>query len=114
MTPEQKQAYEWAKKQNYTSVAARYAKVLADLVDELSTRNESKPVALARWIPVTERKPEDGAKVLVSVRGRDESLIGWYDADWEDWVVEEGLSEKKLMPVTHWQEKPLPATEGKE
>lgn len=45
MTPEQKQAYEWAKNQNYTSVAARYAKVLADLVDELSTNNESEPNA---------------------------------------------------------------------
>lgn len=33
MTPEQRQAYEWAKNQNYTSVAARYAKVLTDLVD---------------------------------------------------------------------------------
>ena len=43
MTVEQKQAYEWAKNQNYTSVAARYAKVLADMVDELSTRNESGP-----------------------------------------------------------------------
>lgn len=35
MTPEQKQAYKWAKNQNYTSVAAQYAKVLAGLVDEL-------------------------------------------------------------------------------
>lgn len=69
-------------------------------------------VTVQKWIPVTERKPEDGVKVLVSVSGRDESLIGWYDADWDDWVVEEGLSEKKLMPVTHWQEKPKPAKEG--
>lgn len=35
MTPEQKQAYEWAKNQDYQSVAARYAKTLASLVDEL-------------------------------------------------------------------------------
>lgn len=35
MTPEQKQAYDWAKNQNYTSVAAQYAKVLAGLADEL-------------------------------------------------------------------------------
>lgn len=69
-------------------------------------------VTVQQWIPVTERKPEDGVKVLVSVRGRNEALIGWYDADLEDWVVEEGLEEKKLMPVTHWQEKPLPAREG--
>lgn len=68
-------------------------------------------VTVQQWIPVTERKPEDGIKVLVSVSGRDEALIGWYDADWDDWVVEEELSEKKLMPVTHWQEKPKPAKE---
>lgn len=35
MTRDQKKAYEWAKNQNYPSVAARYAKELAGLVDEL-------------------------------------------------------------------------------
>lgn len=40
MTPEQKQAYDWAKNQNYTSVAAQYAKVLAGLVDELQDELE--------------------------------------------------------------------------
>ena len=30
---EQRQAYEWAKNQNYQSVAARYAKILAGLID---------------------------------------------------------------------------------
>ncbi len=64
------------------------------------------------WIPVTERLPKSDTKVLVSVKGRDEALIGWYDADWEDWVVEENLSERKLLPVTHWQEKPKPAKEN--
>jgi hypothetical protein len=37
---EQKTAYEWAKNQNYTSVAARYAKVLAEVVDEKDAENE--------------------------------------------------------------------------
>ena len=35
MTSDQKKAYEWVKNQNYPSVAARYAKELAGLVDEL-------------------------------------------------------------------------------
>lgn len=35
MTESQKQAYEWAKRMNYQSVAAKYAKTLALLVDEL-------------------------------------------------------------------------------
>lgn len=40
MNQEQRQAYEWAKKQNYPSVAARYAKILAGLVDEITPPNE--------------------------------------------------------------------------
>lgn len=38
---EQRQAYEWAKNQNYQSVAARYAKILAGLVDEITPPNEA-------------------------------------------------------------------------
>lgn len=38
MTQEQKQAYEWAKNQNYNSVAARYAKLLVEVVDDLESR----------------------------------------------------------------------------
>lgn len=40
MNQEQMQAYEWAKNQNYQSVAARYAKILAGLVDEMAQTNE--------------------------------------------------------------------------
>lgn len=40
MNQEQRQAYEWAKNQNYQSVAARYAKILAELVDEITPPNE--------------------------------------------------------------------------
>lgn len=41
MNQEQRQAYEWAKNQNYQSVAARYAKILAGLVDEITPPNEA-------------------------------------------------------------------------
>ena len=40
MNQEQRQAYEWAKNQNYHSVAARYAKILAGLVDEIAPPND--------------------------------------------------------------------------
>ena len=40
MNQEQRQAYEWAKKQSYPSVAARYSKILAGLVDEITQPNE--------------------------------------------------------------------------
>lgn len=36
MTDEQKRAYDWAKNQIFPSVAARYAKVLADFIEELN------------------------------------------------------------------------------
>lgn len=33
MNEEEKQAYEWAKNQNYQSVAAKYARILIDYID---------------------------------------------------------------------------------
>lgn len=42
MTTEQKQAYEWAKSQSYQSVAARYAKELCGVIDDLQTENAEK------------------------------------------------------------------------
>lgn len=50
MNQEQRQAYEWAKNQNYQSVAARYAKILAGLVDEMTPPNEPLiPCDLCRY-----------------------------------------------------------------
>ena len=43
MTDNQRRAYEWAKNQNYPSVAARYAKELAELVDELQGAIHNQP-----------------------------------------------------------------------
>ena len=40
MNQEQRQAYEWAKNQNHQSVAARYAKILAGLIDEMTPLND--------------------------------------------------------------------------
>lgn len=40
MNKEQRQAYEWAKNQDYPSVAAKYAKILAGLIDEMTPPNE--------------------------------------------------------------------------
>ena len=79
------------------------------MIEQILTLSAEVP---ARWIPVTERLPKSCDNVLVSVKNFDQSLIGWYDADWEGWFVEEGLSERKDLTVTHWQEKPRPAKEG--
>lgn len=41
MNDEEKQSYEWAKNQSYQSVAARYAKILADYIDHVNGLLES-------------------------------------------------------------------------
>jgi len=38
MTNEQKEAYDWAKRQKYGSVAATYARELAGVIDELQSQ----------------------------------------------------------------------------
>ena len=48
MTAEQKQAYEWAKNQNYQSVAARYAKELCRVIAALQSENGSKDKEIER------------------------------------------------------------------
>ena len=55
MNQEQRQAYEWAKKQNYPSVAARYSKILAGLVDEITQPNE--PLTLEELRAIVEPTP---------------------------------------------------------
>ena len=41
MTHEQRAAYEWAKNQNYTSVAAQYAKRLAEAIDTIQAERDA-------------------------------------------------------------------------
>ena len=67
-----------------------------------------------RWIPVTEKLPKPDVKVLVSIKGRNESCVGWYSYEEDDetgelfgyWTTEYELAERSLEPVTHWMEKP--------
>ena len=74
MNQEQRQAYEWAKNQNYQSVAARYAKVLAGLVDEMTPPDEP--------LSIEQLREMDGEPVYVV------SAIGerpaWYIVDLEE------------------------------
>ncbi len=44
MTEDQKQAYNWAKNQNFRSVAAQYARILAEFVDELQAESHLIPM----------------------------------------------------------------------
>lgn len=48
MNAEQKAAYEWAKNQNYPSVAARNAKLLAEVIDNLTAENDGLRAGLEK------------------------------------------------------------------
>ena len=61
MNQEQRQAYEWSKNQDYQSVAARYAKILAGLVDEIATPNEP--------LTIEQLREMDGEPVWVTPLG---------------------------------------------
>lgn len=69
MNKEQRQAYEWAKNQDYQSVAARYAKILAGLIDEMNPPNE--PLTL------DELREMDGEPVYVVPVNKFSELGKW-------------------------------------
>ena len=78
MTSDQKKAYEWAKNQNYPSVAARYAKELAGLVDELQVASCARQEQ-ERNAPLTldDLRKMDGEPVWIKL----------FDPDEEFWVL---------------------------
>ena len=118
------EAYNWAINQNYPSVAAQYAKTLAQAVDELSAEVEQgqerdkrlmrevcklacesverekklakleaeveHAIAATRWIPVSERYPEEAGSYLCWFV---DEFYGVYD-----WCGQHGLWDA----VTHW------------
>lgn len=71
MPAEQKKAYEWAKNQNYSSVAAQYAKVLADYITDC-TAPENKP--LTNGDRIRSMSNEELAEFLNNVEG-----AGYFD-----------------------------------
>jgi hypothetical protein len=59
-----------------------------------------------KWIPVTERLPENICPVLVAVEGLNTAFHGWYqDGKW--WKVGAG-SRPFTQKVTHWMPLPVP------
>ena len=89
MTSDQKKAYEWAKNQNYPSVAARYAKELAGLVDELQVASCARQEQ-ERNAPLTldELRKMDGEPVWVQYTGVPE---------YGRWAIVEGVGENCLF-----------------
>jgi hypothetical protein len=117
-------AYEWAKKQNYTSVAASYAKLLMEVIDQqndeyLALKAENERLRdERRWIPTSERLPEiwcyeDGEPIEFNVMLPGASVAmtlcfngsQWYEMIWSEMRV------GKYVTVTHWMPLPEPPKE---
>ena len=70
MTAEQKQAYEWAKNQNYQSVAARYAKELCRVIAALQAENAAKVQEIERLRKENERLALNGGRYMTIAEQR--------------------------------------------
>lgn len=88
---------------------------VTDVVDMIYVENEvladhllAHGVTFQRWIPVSERLPEDCETVLVYAVGYME--LGWYDTDNGEWRSDEYTWDAD--EVTHWL--PLPQTPKEE
>ncbi len=81
------------------SVGEVLAKGIADII-----RIAAEP----DWIPVTERLPEEGERVLAWDKDFNESEVATYYAH-DGWGCDASIS----LNVTHWMPLPAPPTDGK-
>lgn len=87
----------------------------ADRLDELVDRcaRYAEEIAVLRgrqrWIPVTERLPEDRSNVLVVAYWHERwgVYMGWCAPERAEWCVHIGIGDRDDVAVTHWM--PLPA-----
>ena len=81
---------------------ARYAEEIAVLQEK------------TRWIPVTERLPEDRSNVLVAAYWYERwgVYMGWCVPERAEWCVHIGIGDRNDVAVTHWLPLPEPP-EGK-
>ena len=66
-------------------------------------------MANQRWIPVTERLPEQGDVVLIYTKHEDIQVFQW-DDNYGGWVGDRYNYSKRM--VTHWMPLPDPPKEG--
>ena len=85
----------------------------ADLIEQQAARIAELEAKVPRWIPVTERLPENGVPVLVNYIGNNsgkyhpDAIAVWtdYGCFWWEGSLEDCYAEV-AMPITHWM--PLP------
>ena len=63
-------------------------------------------VTIQKWIPVTERLPDDGGCVLIALRWGYVDM-GWYDKQFERWTSE-FVNRYEDGEITHWMPLPEP------
>lgn len=71
---------------------------------------ESAELLERRWIPVTERLPEDRSDVLVVAYWHERwgAYMGWCAPERAAWSVHVGIGDRSDIAVTHWMPLPEP------
>lgn len=74
---------------------------------------ESAELLERRWIPVTERLPEDRSDVLVVAYWHERwgAYMGWCAPERAAWSVHVGIGNRSDIAVTHWMPLPEPPEE---
>ena len=88
----------------------------ADLIERLTARcaRYAEEIAVAqertRWIPVTERLPEDRSNVLVVAYWYERwgVYMGWCAPERAEWSVHVGIGDRSDVAVVYWMPLPEP------
>lgn len=81
---------------------------MIDLMDEAANAIEELEKAVHRWIPVTERLPEEDVPVFVYLFG-DSPYIAWINHE-NEWETEEFTIDRDYLPQA-WMPLPEPPKE---
>lgn len=129
MNKEQQIAYEWAKKQTFSSVAARYAKMLTEVIDEqtseiLALKQEDERLKAERvWISSYDKLPSENGRYLVVINrtapeelggdSTDIKILRIIDGEWRyGRHIPEWINNVIKDEVMLWQRLPEPPKEG--